>query len=554
MICKVKTKGFKSMKYFLIFIISVFYFPSAFARVCEESFSADGIDKGDFLRRADEQLEKVLQKIRKSPQEPVLKAQGFKPIYYRGVDQAREFNEVAKYLRVIQADPKKTHIPYFARQIEKTIADFENSFRNHNQDKPEFLAEKLKLLEALKTEAQRRVTDQNVTYDWWATFNLRLSIIASSDITVVIRRINWFRIQDKFKDPAERVMAGIEIDYNKKLVQRIKEMIRSRLKEIRRDPRTLRRSKKLSLQKAKTKLKQLNPRKILFEGKYTSVELEKIRDEFFKNSFKWDIVEEIADEKGWYDNNHIFKTHEKVQELLSYIDIGDFDSIKIVDVRTFIRTKQQFPKEIMFFTTDELGIMAFNKLEDTSHFIGVSGNPVVADALERSSFGFFGHDLTHANQAKILKLENFQKISERIGSISNKADREKAELALFMYRHEIAYGLFGIGSRASNDGISDYTNIDGISDYTNIDGISDYTNIDTNLLSPSELSQLRADAKEYARENIYKKHFFSGTNRFLDHEDLQEMLPESVNINNPEEVKNFLTETVGIFVDIVISH
>ena len=109
------------MKYFLIFIISVFYFPSAFARVCEESFSADGIDRRDFLRRADEQLEKALQKIRKSPQEPVLKAQGFKPIYYRGVDQAREFNAVAKYLRDIQTDPEKTHISYFADQVEKTL-------------------------------------------------------------------------------------------------------------------------------------------------------------------------------------------------------------------------------------------------------------------------------------------------------------------------------------------------------------------------------------------------------------------------------------------------
>ena len=118
MICKVKTKGFKSMKYFLIFI-AVFYFSSAFASVCEESFSVDEIDRMDFLRRADEQLKQALKEIRENPEEPVLKAQGYKPIYYKGLDQAREFNEVARYLRAIKADPKNTHIPYFADQIEK---------------------------------------------------------------------------------------------------------------------------------------------------------------------------------------------------------------------------------------------------------------------------------------------------------------------------------------------------------------------------------------------------------------------------------------------------
>ena len=388
--------------------------------------------------------------------------------------------------------------------------------------------------------------DQNVTYDWWSTFNFRLPVLASSDINVVIRRINQFRIQDKFRDPAERVKAGIEIAYNTKLAREIKEMIHSRMRESRRG---FFKRARVSLKKMKKNLKQLDPKKVLFEGEYTSRELERMemeilgmdRELFFDNTITGTkvniIIGEVVDEKIWV--NDVLRTHEEMQEFLSYFSKNNIPfyvalNTEQVNIHQFIRTKQQFPDEIMFFTTDELGIMAFNKLEDHSHFVGVSGSPIVADALERNSFDFFGHDLGHATQGKILRLENFKKISERIDNISNKEDREKAELALFMYRHEIAYGLFGISGHADV-------------------GVSDYTSIDTNLLSPSELSQLRADAKEYARENIYKEYFFGGpVSRFLDSEDLQEMLPESVNINNPEEVKNFLNEAVGIFVDTVI--
>ena len=442
MICKVKAKGLKSMNYFLIFFISVFFFPSAFASVCEESFSADGIDRRDFLRRANEELQQALKGIRENPQEPVLKAQGFKPIYYRGVDQAREFNEVANYLRAIQADPEKTHIPYFAGQVEKTIADFEKGLRQHNQDKPEFLAERLKILEVLKGEARKRVADQTVTYDWWAVFNLRLSIVASSRFDV-IRSINQTRIRDKSKDTAERVKAGIKIAYNRE-----------------------------------------------------------------------------------YSTNPV-KTHEDMQELLSYAK-GNRLSHDFFFMNTFTSRQEKFSEEIMFFTTDELGIMAFNKLEDHSHFVGVSGSPLIVDGLKKDSVDYFIHDLVHIKGELQYRTEVFQKVLERIGNISNKADREKAELALFMYRHEENFDF----------------------------GLYKYFKMKNNiyLFSQSKLSDFRANIKKSARELIGSGTFFDPMKRFLDHEDLQEMLPESVNINNPEEVKNFLNEAVDIFVDTVITH
>ena len=441
MICKVKIKGSRSMKYVLIFLV-VFYFPSTFALVCKESFSVEEIEKQeDFLRRADEQLEKALQKIRKSPEEPVLKVQGFKPIYYRGVDQAREFNEVAKYLRAIQADPEKTHIPYFADQVGKTITNFENSFRKHNQDNFKFLAERLQILEELKREARKRVEDQNVTYDWWSVFNLRLSIIASSKFDV-IHSINQARRRGKFKDSAEGVKAGVEIAHN-----------------------------------------------------------------------------------GEYSTNPV-KTHEDMQELLSYAKDNHL-SQDFIFMQTFTSKQEKFLEAIMFFTTDELGIMAFNKLEDHSHFVGVSGGPLIVDGLKRGSVGYFIHDVVHIKRVLPYSTEVFQKVLERIGNILNKADREKAELALFMYRHE--------------------TNFDfGLNRYFKMKNI--------HLFSRSELSGFRANVKKSARELIGSDVFFDPMKRFLNHEDIQEMLPESVNINNPEEVKKFLNEAVGIFVDIVISH
>ena len=134
--------------------------------------------------RAGKRLEEELQEIRNSPQEPLLEEQGFKPEHYRGFDLAREFNAVARFLKTIKADSERTHIPYFADQIGKTIADFENSFREYHQNNLEFLEERLKILEAIKAEAEKRIEDQNVTYDWWANFNQRLAMISVETDTI----------------------------------------------------------------------------------------------------------------------------------------------------------------------------------------------------------------------------------------------------------------------------------------------------------------------------------------------------------------------------------
>ena len=504
------------MKYFLIFIV-VCFFPSAFARICEESFSADG---SDFLRKSDEELNQALKEIRENPQEPVLKAQGYKPTYYKGVDQAREFNEVAKYLRTIKADSEKTHISYFADQVEKTIADFEKGFRKHNQDNLEFLKERLKLLEALKTEARKRVEDQNVTYDWWATFNLRLSIITSESDFIRDMLYMKYRYRLGEDDPVFREKAGIEITYNKHLAQIIEEAMNSY------PHKTIRLFK--NWQK---KFAQLNPEEVLFGEDYTSRKLEILL--FQVTDHPVDRVAEVSkivQEQGWYNINTL-KTHDEMQELLlSNIEPSGLTSAldltgEVLGMRAFIQTKENFPQEVMFFTTDELGVMAFNKLEDHSHFVGVSGVPVDVDGSKMKAFEFSSHDLVHIDAGKRSKGEVSQNVLERIDNISNKADREKAELALFMYRHENKSSVF-------SQELKDY-----------------YTGARTNL-SPSEWQNLIDNTKKATQEMMEGEDV---PNRFLNSNDLQGILPESVSINDPEKVKKFLKESADVFAGILLA-
>ena len=467
---------------------------AGFSKKQREKLIKQGVVGDDLLIRAGKELEEDLQKIRASPEEPVLKEKGFKDIYYRGVDQARESNAVARYLRTIKADPKKTHIPYFADQIDKTISDFEQAFRKNNQDNPEFLEERLAILEEIKKEARKRVADQNVTYDWWTNFNLRLPMIASE--LDVIQDILQFR----FSRPAAREKAGIEIIYNRELVQRIRSILADY---------PIRKKWSRFFRKLQKEFRQLNPEEILFqESKYTSAELERILHKLTNtNAHQEGILNKIMEERGLYNTDPL-NSHEGTQELLNE---GFFP------ISLFNGTKEKFPEKIMFFTTDELGIMAFNKLEDKSYFVGVSGNSVTVDGNDMLAFNFFTHDLDHIYMIQQLDEEIPQKILERINNTTSRSDREKAELALFMYRHEDGEILF----RQAGGDIN---------------------------LSQSELQPLTANIKKAAQEMMSVD-----IGRFLNPDDLQVMLPDSVNVNNEEEVKKFLTESADVFADILLT-
>ena len=402
---------------------SLFFTLHSFAQSqCEQSLltAEKNVVGNNLLIRASTKLEEDLKAIRDSLHEPLLEEQGFKSTYYRGVDQARKSNAVARYLRVINADPNKTHVPYFSDQINKTISDFEQAFRKYIQRvNSEFLEERLTYIwKDLKKEAQQRIKDQNVTYDWWATFNLQLSMFYFS------------------------------------------------------------------------------PNLILHVNKY------------IKNRNR------ALTERGSYDLDDTLKIDEGKGITNRYTRL-------LTSIQSFIFEKEKFPEKIMFFTTDELGIMAFNRLEENSYFVGLSGSPVVMPSgFKVNTHDFFIHDVAHIIRQK--PMEAYQDIIERIDNISNPSDREKAELVLFMYRHEGGYLYF-------NERLRNY--------YAGERGY---------------IFQLRFRTRMSAQNLMRKRGIIE--QRFSNPDDLQGLLPDSMNVNDKKEVKKFLTESADIFADILLAH
>lgn len=315
------------MKQIIVFVL-IALIKGAFAGVCENSFlKLKTASQTKIEKDAQINFERDLQAIRTSKQEPLLAEQGFSPAFYRGVDQVREFNRVAQYLREIKAKPKLTHIPYFAEQAEKMLDTFTTAFKQQNKGNLEFLENRLNMLKNFKKELQERVKNQAVTYDWWANFNTKLAMLADQSFNFAY-----------------------------------------------------------------------------FSGTDKDIEMMMIVFSF------------LGLENGLVRG------------------IQTFDEIK----------KQIFPKEIIFFTMDAHGVMAFNRLEGQSYLVGVTAKTWEADNLTMGPFRFFEHDLEHINfykpinrdlSTKEIRLRD-EKIKKRLNSISNKSDQEKAEFVLFIFKHE----------------------------------------------------------------------------------------------------------------------
>ena len=338
------------MKNIIIFIL-ILFINSAFADLCEDIFLLSkgnirnelliNVNRAGHLRlsklhntqikskeEVEVHFERDLQAIRASKQEPVLAGRGFSPAYYRGVDQVREFNMVARYLRGIKAKPKITHIPYFAEQAEKMLDLFTKDFKEQNKENIEFLEDRWGVLKVLKKEIQERIKEQTATYDWWANFNLKLALLADE----------------------------------------------SRLTK--------------------------------FDGTDREV----------------GIMMDTAD---------------------AALILG-LDSGLVRGIQTFNEIKQQiFPEEIIFFSMDTLGIMALNRLESQSYIVGVTTKTWEADDLTMEPVRFFEHDLEHINFYRPInqyfsptQIRLDERIKQVLNSLSNKSDQEKAEIALFIFKHE----------------------------------------------------------------------------------------------------------------------
>ena len=312
--------------------------------LCEQDFSA--VENGELIetsivgnnlvQNAERKLEQDLEIIRSSPKEPLLKKQGFSLGFYLGIDQVREFNRVQEYLQKIKADSKLTHIPYFADQVGKILTIFEKDFKEQNKNDINFLAERLKLLEEFKTEARRRIENQEVTYNWWVNFTLRLALLGTKDI-------------DSHTS-------------------------------VRRDPNN--------------------------------------------------------------DFINYFNTHENLEEnLQDEISTTFFSVLKSVN-----QIKNNFPEEVMFFPTEaNIGIMAFNVVNNQSSIIGLTGKKLIVGEKLVEPLEYYFHDLRHAEDihsfneyyASTIKDND---IARRLNNISNQSDREKAEIIFFLFKHENIQG------------------------------------------------------------------------------------------------------------------
>ena len=140
-----------------------------------------------------------------------------------------------------------------------------------------------------------------------------------------------------------------------------------------------------------------------------------------------------------------------------------------------------------------------------------------------SPLELFSHDIDHTVDGAKWLPHNI--LLKRIENISSRSDREKAEAAFFIYRHEIYHEYLFRSLK--------------LSDYNKIRLVSAFL---------PKSRQLIADIHRDTLDMMLKKEF-----KFLVPHNLQEMLPENVNVHNKEEVKVFVTESASVFADILLA-
>lgn len=110
-----------------------------------------------------------------------LMAKGFSKEYTDQFDESLQLVELKKHWKKIKADPEKSHLPYFADKIDAHIYEIKKGIQASQLSKSEKQA-RLKVLEILQKEAHLAKTNNQVTYNWWNIFNIRLIALVISPI------------------------------------------------------------------------------------------------------------------------------------------------------------------------------------------------------------------------------------------------------------------------------------------------------------------------------------------------------------------------------------
>ena len=154
-----------------------------------------------------------------------MRDQGYNEDMIKGLDYVNANLRLAQVLRDRLSDtsinPHTLHIPEFAELIDTHIAFFEGIIRSQRDDDK---ADRLELLERLKSEAQQRKTSETMTYIYWVTLHLRLSLLATPEENRYNTDPHHFYYTPEFEDPAylrKWIVDGNELESYYKIMQRV---------------------------------------------------------------------------------------------------------------------------------------------------------------------------------------------------------------------------------------------------------------------------------------------------------------------------------------------
>lgn len=108
-----------------------------------------------------------------SVEEP-LQREGHKSQYTAGLNSASYHHQLGKKLKEPGVSPFDTYVRNFSRQIPSHILHIRRVIVSQGTQ----VRERLAILDTLEAEAMSKVDNESVTYNWWISFNERLSILA----------------------------------------------------------------------------------------------------------------------------------------------------------------------------------------------------------------------------------------------------------------------------------------------------------------------------------------------------------------------------------------
>lgn len=158
--------------YFFSILYILLGIPSAMGSPCEEDGFTEEQSTLKVVRTRIYSRELTLPK--KVQIEESLKQEGYSPFWTRGLNEVHEWLAVKKQLTQLKANPRVTHIDYFAGKIPEHIEYVKSSLTSLPKAGERQLA-----LERLERKAQEAITAKKVTYEWWIKFNFILSKILS---------------------------------------------------------------------------------------------------------------------------------------------------------------------------------------------------------------------------------------------------------------------------------------------------------------------------------------------------------------------------------------